>query len=103
MFAFPAARTIAGVILSMVVAQAALGQEAKPKVPSEKTRRLLEEVARVHRDAVAYSDNGVIEIEFASVPPDAFPKPKTASTKVATGVCQAEQVCPEPGYAANHL
>ena len=81
MFSFPGVRGLAGVVLFVVLAQVAPGQELKSKGPSEKTRRLLEEVAKVHRDAAAYSDNGVLEIEFASVPPGRFPKPKTASTK----------------------
>ena len=79
MFFRSASRALAGVFLSVVVLQSGAGQEAKPKGLPPDTRRRLEEIAKVYSEGTAYSDKGVVEVDYAMVPSNGGKSTKTIS------------------------
>ena len=54
---------------------------SEPEETYPESRRLFEEVVKTYRDSPAYSDKGVLQVEFVSVPNKGAEKPKTVTGK----------------------
>lgn len=57
------------------------GANAGQRDPSPGARRVIEDIARAYRELPAYSDDGVLQIEFVSVPNKGADKPKIVRAK----------------------
>jgi hypothetical protein len=65
----------------MALSSTGLGQEPGPRGPSPGTRPVLGEIAKAYRGLTAYSDEGVVQLDFVSVPNKGVDKPKTVRAK----------------------